>query len=245
LPRDVNQAVEIQRKYYADTAARYEEMHEQESAGDPFLTDFVVATLRMLALRSVLDVGTASGRTLRTLKTAVPELFICGIEPVAALLKQAVSLGNAGSGVIVQGKGDALPFADNSFDAVCEFAILHHVEQPHVVVGEMLRVARKAVIISDSNRFGQGPMWMRFFKLVVYKIGLWGVFNYVRTGGKRYQITEGDGLAYSYSVYDNFDQLAAWADRVIIITADKTRPASWMHPLLTSGGVILCAIRDR
>jgi ubiquinone/menaquinone biosynthesis C-methylase UbiE len=245
LPRDVNQAVELQRKYYTDTAARYEEMHGQEAGGDLFHTDFVVATLRMLAIRSVLDVGTASGRTLRILKTAIPELFICGIEPVGALLDEAVSAGNAKSGAILQGKGDALPFADNSFDAVCEFAILHHVEEPQVVIGEMLRVARKAVIISDSNRFGQGPMWMRFFKLALYKLGLWGVFNYLRTSGKKYQITEGDGLAYSYSVYDNFDQIAAWADRVIIVTADKTRPASWMHPLLTSGGVILCAIRDR
>lgn len=245
MPRDVNQAVEIQRKYYTDTAARYEGMHGQEAVGDPFHTDFVVATLRMLAIRSVLDVGTASGRTLRILKTAIPELFICGIEPVAALLDEATKAGNAESGAVIQGKGDALPFADSSFDAVCEFAILHHVAEPEVIIGEMLRVARKAVIISDSNRFGQGPMWMRSLKLTLYKIGLWGAFNYLRTAGKKYQITEGDGLAYSYSVYDNFDQLAAWADRVIIVTADKTRPTSWMHPLLTSGGVILCAIRDR
>lgn len=245
MPRDVNQAVEIQRKYYTETAARYEEMHGQEAAGDPFHNEFVLATLRMLSIRSVLDVGTASGRTLRILKTAIPELFICGIEPVAALLDEAVSAGNAESGTLLQGKGDALPFADKSFDAVCEFAILHHVAEPHVIVGEMLRVARKAVIISDSNRFGQGPMWTRFLKLILYKIGLWGAFNYLRTSGKKYQITEGDGLAYSYSVYDNFDQIAAWADRVLIVTADKTRPASWMHPLLTSGGVILCAIRDR
>jgi len=160
-------------------------------------------------------------------------------------LDEAVNSGNSRSGAILQGKGDALPFADNSFDAVCEFAILHHVAEPQVVISEMLRVARKAIIISDSNRFGQGPMWMRFVKLALYKVGLWGVFNYLRTSGKRYQITEGDGLSYSYSVYDNFDQIAAWADRMIIIPADKTPADSWLHPLLTSGGVILCGIRER
>jgi ubiquinone/menaquinone biosynthesis C-methylase UbiE len=245
LGREVDRAVELQRKYYTDTAARYEEMHGQEGSGDPFHTDFVVATLRMLAIRSLLDVGTASGRALRILKTAIPELFICGIEPVAALLDEAVNSGNSRSGAILQGKGDALPFADNSFDAVCEFAILHHVAEPQVVISEMLRVARKAIIISDSNRFGQGPMWVRFVKLALYKVGLWGVFNYLRTSGKRYQITEGDGLSYSYSVYDNFDQIAAWADRMIIIPADKTPADSWLHPLLTSGGVILCGIRER
>jgi SAM-dependent methyltransferase len=241
----VDQATDIQRKYYTDTAARYEEMHGQEAAGDPFHVDLVVATLQMLAIRTLLDVGTASGRTLRILKTAIPELFVCGIEPVGALLDEAVNSGNFRSGALLQGKGDALPFADDSFDAVCEFAILHHVAEPRVVVREMLRVARKVVIISDSNRFGQGPMWLRFVKLALYKVGLWGAFNYLRTSGKRYQITEGDGLAYSYSVYDNFDQIAAWADRVIIVAADKTRAVSWLHPLLTSGGVILCGIRDR
>ncbi len=244
MPRDVNRAIELQRKYYTDTAGRYEQMHGHEAAGDPFQTDFVVATLRMLAIRSVLDVGTASGRTLRILKTAIPELFVCGIEPVAALLDQAVNLGNAESDAILQGKGDALPFADNSFDAVCEFAILHHVAEPRVVIGEMLRVARKAVIISDSNRFGQGPMFLRLVKLALYKARLWDAFNYLRTSGKGYQITEGDGLAYSYSVYDNFDQIAKWADRVFVIPADQTRSRSWLHPLLTSGGVILCAVRD-
>lgn len=245
MPRDVKQAVELQRKYYTETAARYEEMHGQEAAGDAFHTDFVVATLRMLAVRSILDVGTASGRTLRILKTAIPELFICGIEPVAALLDQAVSAGNAKGGDVVQGQGDALPFADKSFDAVCEFSILHHVAEPSVVIGEMLRVAKRVVLISDSNRFGQGPMLLRLVKLLLFKARLWGMFNYLRTSGKKYQITEGDGLAYSYSVYDNYDQIAKWADRIFVVGSEKTASGSWMQPLLTSRGVILCAIRER
>ena len=225
MSREVDRAVELQRKYYTDTAGCYEQMHGHESAGDPFHTDFVVATLRIL-------------------KTAIPELFVCGIEPVAAPVNEAVKLGNVKSGAILLGKGDALPFADGSFDAVCEFAILHHVAEPRMVIGEMLRVARKVVIISDSNRFGQGPMWLRFVKLGLYKLGLWSAFDYLRTSGKRYRITEGDGLAYSYSVYD-FDQISAWADHVIIVTVDKSSAVSWLHPLLTSGGVTLCGIRDR
>ncbi len=245
MTTDANDAIAIQRRYYTQTADRYEEMHGAEGSGDPFLMNFVVAMLRLLQVKTILDVGTASGRTLRTLKTAIPELFICGLEPVAALLDQAVARGNSETGAILQGRGDALPFADNSFDAVCEFAILHHVPRPHIVVGEMLRVAKKAVILADSNRFGQGPMFLRLIKLALWKTRLWGAFNYLRTAGKGYQITEGDGLAYSYSVYDSFDQIARWADRLIVIPSDKTKPASWVHPLLTSPGVILCAIRER
>jgi ubiquinone/menaquinone biosynthesis C-methylase UbiE len=245
MTREPNNAVALQRKYYTETAARYEEMHEHEGSSDPLRMDFIVAMLRMLCVRTVLDVGTASGRTLRTLKTAIPELFICGIEPVGALVDEAVARGNSASGAILQGKGDALPFSDSSFDAVCEFAILHHVADPRIVVAEMLRVAKRAVILSDCNRFGQGQMFLRLVKFALYKTRLWGLFTYLRTSGKGYQLSKGDGLAYSYSVYDSFDQVAQWADRVFVIPADKNKPTSWLHPLLTSGELILCAIRER
>jgi SAM-dependent methyltransferase len=244
MARDADRAVALQRKYYTETAAKYEEMHQHEGTGDPRELDFIVAMLRMLQVHTLLDVGTASGRVLVTLKSAIPELLLCGVEPVGALLGQAVARGNTRSGSVVQGKGDALPFADASFDAVCEFAILHHVAEPGTVVSEMLRVAKRAVFLSDSNRFGQGSSLARLFKLAIYKIGLWGTFNYLRTLGKGYQVTEGDGVSYSYSVYDSYDQIARWADRIILVPTEKTGPKSWLHPLLTSSGIILCAIRD-
>jgi hypothetical protein len=54
----------------------------------------------------------------------------------------------------------------------------------------MLRVAKRAVFLSDSNRFGQGSLPARLLKLALYKIGLWGAFNYLSTFGKGYQVTE-------------------------------------------------------
>jgi hypothetical protein len=108
----------------------------------------------------------------------------------------------------------------------------------------MLRVARKAVFLCDSNRFGQGPLPARLLKLALYKTKLWGVFNYLRTGGKRYSITEGDGLAYSYSVYDSMEPIARWANRVILIPTAGLESASWYHPLLTSSGILVCALKD-
>jgi hypothetical protein len=47
------------------------------------------------------------------------------------------------------------------------------------------------------------------------------------------------------NVYDSFDQIVHWADRLIVVPSDKISPTSWMHPLLTSPGVILCGIRER
>lgn len=197
MPRSVDRGIALQRKYYTETAESYEEMHELEPGSDPADVDFIIAMLRMLQVRTLLDVGTASGRTLRNLNSAIPELRICGVEPVGALLNQAVGRGSSTSGALIQGQGQALPFADKSFDAVCEFATLHHVPDPAAVVAEMLRVSKKAVFLSDCNRFGQGHLFLRLLKLALYKARLWGAFNQLRTFGKGYQLTEGDGVAYS------------------------------------------------
>jgi ubiquinone/menaquinone biosynthesis C-methylase UbiE len=240
----LNRGVEMQRKYYTDTAARYETMHEHEGSGDLVAIRFVQSILRMVGARSVLDVGTATGRGLRDLKEALPNGFVCGIEPVAALLEQAVQTGNTAAGPLVRGSGAALPFADSSFDVVCEFAVLHHVPNPDAVVKEMLRVAKKAVLISDSNRFGQGSRAARLIKVGLYKSKLWGAYNYVRTSGKGYRITEGDGVAYSYSVYDSFELISQWADRIIFYSGLDNGAKSWTHPLLNSGAVLVCALKE-
>jgi len=239
-----NRAVAIQRKYYTDTAARYDSMHDHEGATDTSVTRYVFALLRMLEARSVLDVGTATGRGLRAFKHALPDLFVCGVEPVDALIRKGVQDGNTADISIIRGSGAALPFPNRSFDVVCEFAALHHVADPNAIVTEMMRVARKAVIICDGNRFGQGPLAARLLKLALYKTGLWKVFDYLRTGGKGYRITEGDGLAYSYSVYDSFDLIAQWTTRIILIPSGEVRHTGWFHPLLTSTGVLLCAIKE-
>lgn len=236
--------VELQRKYYTDTAARYEQMHEHEGSGDALGNQFVHAILRMIGPQSILDVGTATGRGLREWKEILPGAFVCGVEPVTALLEQAAANGKNAGVSVVQGSGTTLPFADSSFDVVCEFAVLHHVANPNAVVKEMLRVAKKAVLISDSNRFGQGSRAARLIKLGLYKSKLWGAYNYVRTSGKGYRITEGDGVAYSYSVYDSFELLSKWADRLIFYSGTDKKVTSWAHPLLNSGAVLVCALKE-
>jgi len=142
------------------------------------------------------------------------------------------------------GSGEALPFADGSFDVVSEFSMLHHVAKPGAIIKEMLRVARRAVVIADCNNFGQGSFPARLFKLFLYKMHLWNTFNFLRTRGKHYQVSEGDGLFYSYSVYDSYDLLMSWADRILALPTSPTHERGWLHPLLTSSGVMLVAIRE-
>ncbi|HYB60234.1 MAG TPA: class I SAM-dependent methyltransferase [Methylomirabilota bacterium] len=236
-------AVEFQRKYYTDSAERYESMHGHEGDADDALFKIFCVFLHLVEAGSVLDVGAATGRGVRKLLDAFPGACVCGIEPVQALIHQAIAKNNVPEQCMLCGSGERLPFPDQSFDVVCSFAMLHHVPEPNAVVGEMLRVARKAVLILDSNRFGQGRQAVRLLKLALYKVGLWRVVNYLKTGGKGYLTTEGDGLAYSYSVYDSFRLLSRWADRLILIPQDSQRLASWFHPLLTSSGILVCALK--
>jgi ubiquinone/menaquinone biosynthesis C-methylase UbiE len=146
------------------------------------------------------DVGTATDRGLRDLQNAVPDAFVCGIEPVVALLRQGHSSGKTSDISVLQGSGESWPFADDSFDVVCEFAILHHVPNPEVVVREMLRVAGRVVMIHDANRFGPGCRFAPVFKLILYKARLWRALDLLPTRGKGERISESDGLFYSYSV---------------------------------------------
>jgi ubiquinone/menaquinone biosynthesis C-methylase UbiE len=237
-------AVEIQRCYYADTASQYDSMHALEGVADPFAQAYVPSILAMLGIQTVLDVGSATGRGLKDFQKALPGAFVCGLEPVAALVQQARLFSDSAQLAMVQASGEALPFSDASFDAVCEFAILHHVPDPAKVLREMMRVSRRVLVVVDCNRFGQGTWPLRIFKLLLYKLGLWGIFDYIRTRGKRYQISEGDALFYTYSVFDSYNLIAEWADRVLLIPGEKTEVKSWFNPLLTSQGIILVAIRD-
>ena len=244
MSTNATRAIAAQRRYYTDTAARYDHMHAHESDDDDWNIQLVCALLRLIDARSILDVGAGTGRGVQRSRSSAPKTFVCGVEPVAALIDQAMKKRHDSAMDFVQASGDALPFADGSFDAVCSFGLLHHVPKPNVIVGEMLRVARRALLIVDSNRFGQGWWPMRASKLLLYKFGLWPLVNYAKTRGKRYLYTEGDGIAYSYSAYDSFDQIAKWADRLMIVPSEPSTANSWLHPLLTATGVLVAAFKE-
>jgi len=57
-------------------------------------------------------------------------------------------------------------------------------------------------------------------------------------------LTPGEGLAYSYSVYDSSDCLSNSAARLSLIPVEPHSPTSWFHPLLTSAGFIACALKE-
>lgn len=245
MKSEVKDPVLAQRRYYTETASRYDAMHAHEAVDDDAGMQILFSVLRTLEVRSLLDVGSATGRGLPRLAQGIPDALVCGVEPVEALVRQGNSSGVNQGLALLLASGDALPFADKSFDAVCEFGILHHVPEPARVIQEMLRVARNVVVIFDANRFGQGPLPIRILKLLLYKLKLWGVFDFLRTRGKGYQVSAGDGVFYSYSVYDNYRQIRQWADTIEVFPIGETRSTRWFRPPLNSGTVLLIAVRKK
>lgn len=52
----------------------------------------------------------------------------------------------------------ALPFPDNSFDHAICFETVEHVTRPLLVVSELIRVARRSVLLGSVN--SAGPTWL-------------------------------------------------------------------------------------
>lgn len=66
----------------------------------------------------------------------------------------------------------------------------------------MKRVSKEFIFISDSNNFGQVKPLLRLVKQILNSLKLWKFLVYVRTRGKRYTFSEGDEIAYSFSIFD-------------------------------------------
>ena len=241
---DISKGELLQRAYYENSAASYDSQHLQEASEHYIALRYISLMLTQLSARTVLDLGCGTGRGLRYLGEHHREMQLIGVDPVAALLRLAATK-KIPSAHLVLGDGTSLPFAAGSFDAVMELGILHHVLRPDLVVREMLRVAKKAVFISDSNLFGQGRKSVRLLKFLLHRAGLWRAAKYIQTQGKGYLVSEGDGISYSYSVYFQYRMLARWAKRLIIIPLSVDRAATTLDlPVFTGATVLLCAIRD-
>jgi ubiquinone/menaquinone biosynthesis C-methylase UbiE len=103
----------------------------------------------------VLDVGCGTGRLLASLP---PEFEPTGVDVSEAMLDKARQQGLT----VIPASGHSLPFADDSFDVVTTFAVLHHLIEPDRVratLREMARVVKPggAVVAWDHNPIN--PYW--------------------------------------------------------------------------------------
>jgi len=223
--------VELQRQYYAKTATQYNDAHVCEGDEHYMGLSFLVGMLDFLNVESVLDVGSGTGRAIVYLAQKRPDIKIVGIEPVEELRNIGYEQGMSRE-MLVGGDALKLPFEAGSFDVVCAFGVLHHIRTPDKAIAEMLRVAKKGIFISDANNFGRGSKVSRLVKQTLRAFGLWKVATFITSKGKGYYESDGDGIAYSYSLFDSYDQIKASCKSVHLLNtvpSDKNLYRSASH----------------
>jgi hypothetical protein len=157
------------------------------------------AAVRELALHFVrlpeqatlLDVGTGHGDIPRAAVTAAAArritLTTIGLDSEPVIARSA----SCSVTYAVCGSGLALPFADGSVDVAMCSQTLHHFrdEEERVLLREMNRVARVAVVVSDLRRswIAAAGFWLASFPLRFHKVTRHdGVLSVMRgyTGGE-------------------------------------------------------------
>jgi len=115
----------------------------------------IVAHLAPLfpARARVLDVGCGDGLLAARILEARPDIDITGIDvlarPRAFIPVQLFD-------------GQTIPFANASFDAVMFVDVLHHTDDPSILLREARRVSRNVVLIKDHYADGLGsPLTLR------------------------------------------------------------------------------------
>jgi len=240
-------AEDLQRAFYARTADSYDTAHSRETGEYDIGFRLIAGVAGAMGVRRMVDVGAGTGIGVLRLRELLPGVDIFGLEPVAELVEQGRKKG-LGEDALRLGDGRSLPLTDGEVDFAVATGVLHHVRHPREVIREMMRVSRRGIFISDINRYAQGSLASRFSKLALRGLGLWPAFYFLRTRGKGYNQSRGDGIFFSYSVYDDLSFLAAWGNHTFTVPLDPNPRlnASWLArfgSIFTTSHLLVGALR--
>jgi len=88
---------------------------------------------------TILDIGTAEGAMLSSIKKEFPQAKCFGLE----YSQELIDINQSKNIKIIQGDAQKLPFKDNSFNIVVATAVIEHLSQPLKMVSESYRVLKK------------------------------------------------------------------------------------------------------
>lgn len=153
----------------------------------------------------VLDVGCGDGLTAHLIKQRRPDIDIEGIDVLVRPQSRIP---------IEQFDGKRIPYADASLDVVIFVDVLHHTDEPMVLLREAARVSRRAIVIKDHLLDGfLAGVTLRFMD---------------RVGNARH------GVALPYNYWSRAQWFEAWQAIGLRVAAWRTDlklywlPADWV-----------------
>lgn len=234
---------QMQLEYYRRTAVDYDADHVADDDEMTESLQHIVEFIRRLGIRSVWDSGCGTGRGIRYLQRTAPEVRVEGNDPSPELLEVATSKHGVPASLLHCSDTRALTLAPGSFDAVMSLAVLHHVPDPTSVVRRMAEIAGRALFIADANYMGQGSLVSGIAKLALTRAGVWPVVKYVQQGFKGWGYSDGDGVFYSYSIFNDLPILQQMFSKVMVIPLGRTSTAAAAMPLLRAPVVLVAAFK--
>jgi SAM-dependent methyltransferase len=114
--------------------------------------------LALSAGERVLDVGCGPGNFTREFARAADGGLVVGIDASRAMLSRAASEPSGENLAYALGDASALPFRDESFDAVCCFAALYLIEEPMRALDEIVRVLVPGGRVALLSSCSRGPL---------------------------------------------------------------------------------------
>ena len=151
------------RQLFAGIAPEYDRMGAILSFGqDPRWRRFLVSRVNAIPGAWVLDVGTGTGLVAREL--AARNLRVVGLDQSPAMIRRgAVAVREAGLDErvrLVLGQGQALPFAEETFDSVTFTYLLRYVDDPGATLAELARVIRPGGVMASLEFHEPRDPWL-------------------------------------------------------------------------------------
>ena len=187
-------------QYYDRTAASYNQWHCDPSneSSHNFAVREILQTMKDLKAASLLDVCCGTGRAVRAALDSGYKAT--GIDVSPALVEMGMRELSLPKECLVVGDATKLPFPDKTFDVSCVLGALHHTAQPSRIVHEMMRVTKRAIIVSDeANRLSGG------IKQLLIALGLFNpiyrlIFRREPRKHRRQVMSDGDGPTFIFSI---------------------------------------------